>query len=415
MRYLQSAHVRYPAVRGLIALDATLDLEAIPSSLFEAYIALLSRLSNKRTPKSWDSQGAGPVMFAPSRVLADKHFNFEHSLIQAVWLLNERRTFSRRAWNTVLKALGQSRHYAKIHLTEVSRRDMDTADSPDLNWNAMLAYRLTLQILTLMTSLHVDLDTTGFIELCRCTENAGIATWTIVARDAELSASEPDKDHSTRKKPLAYKEARELLTKTKPHWRLEQYFKLLIGDPSYFSLHHEPGTPLSFSKPPTAPGLPRLLTNPVPAVMHAYIRALGWCGANDSILDTVRWMVEYEPELAASAARTRNAVNVTRRMVVAIRVFLERSWLDTSQQDSQPSAPHDALSEEEAKWNAEPQSEVVAEKALFLRRLEDPATPEQTEEARALVESVERWGGWATDEEVDFYCRGGMRRFGEVK
>jgi hypothetical protein len=81
-----------------------------------------------------------------------------------------------------------------------------------------------------------------------------------------------------------------------------------------------------------------------------------------------------------------------RRTIVAARAFLERSWLPaTSNVDC----------------------DLEDDKPEVLKRLEARASDAQIEEARALVESVEAWGGWPSDGEVGVYCREG--RFREVR
>merc|ERR1712113_1023417 len=73
--------------------------------------------------------------------------------------------------------------------------------------------------------------------------------------------------------------------------------------------------------------LPRLLTVPSAAILHAYIRSLGWRGDHQGLLLLVEWMVEHRSELAEQRARDRNGERLMRRAIIALRVFLERAWL----------------------------------------------------------------------------------------
>jgi hypothetical protein len=206
--------------------------------------------------------------------------------------------------------------------------------------------------------------------------------------------------------PTRVTEANDILAYDMPQRQVRHYFKLLVGDKTFTgSQRNLPGPQQASS-----PGLPRLLAIPSPAILHAYIRALGWCGAHDSILEALKWMVEYQEELAEAAPRARNSANVTRRAVVAARVFLERSWSQSSKPDdfALREAPvyEDALSGE-ASPRGSPIGEKSSDKPTLLRMFEARATAEQIEQARALIESVPDWGGWATEEEVEAYCRNG--------
>ncbi|KAM0717058.1 hypothetical protein Q7P37_006910 [Cladosporium fusiforme] len=418
--YLRYARTKYPSIGGMIDLDANLNLGDVPNTLFEAYIKFLARFSDSLLPREIRDRQRHPVMSVPctSRRLADENFNFNHCLIQAIWLLKERRTLHLPSWNAVLDALGRSDNYTHLYLTQnAHERFIDTAERPDSNLNAILAYQLVKQVLKVLLDLHLDLDSYGFLAICRSVENVGIASWKILRDDA--SAPYLDTPEGPAKKPIAVSEAKKLLRRDKPEWRIQQYFRLLVGGHSDLDRNRSPGSPLP-PRAATAPGLPRLLAAPSPAILHAYIRALGWHGAHDSILETVKWMAEYRKELADSADRDRNGANVNRRIMTALRVFLERSWL-VERNDS---------TQDEVKTNAQDPSEdvpisgsgnqVEAEsadsgKSVLLQRLESPAPKDVVDDVRALVESVEEWGGWASDEEVEEYIQGGIERFEKLR
>lgn len=409
--YLSNAAKEYPSIHGVLNLDSSADLDGAPDGLFEAYIKYLTRFSNNVMNRALIDRHRNPVMSVPSRRLADETFNLDHCLVQAIWLLHERKTFHLPSWNAVLDALAHSKNYSRLHLVQNSHEmPPDPAQPPDLNFNTILSYRLTQQVLKLLTNLHLDLDHYGFIALCRSTENVSLASWQILQNDANDSVS--DTAEGTPKKPIPVTEAKQLLTRDKPQWRLEQYFRRLVGEHSYIDPAHTPGSSLP-PKALTCPGIPRLLTAPSPAVMHAYIRALGWCGAYKTMLETVKWMVEYRDELADSAAQDRNGANVSRRTMAALRVFLERSWLlaeedavEEDEGDEEVQAP-DYFERVEAR-------EARDGRSLALRRLEDPAPEEFVDEVKGLVESVEEWGGWATDDEVRLYVKAGFERFKRV-
>ena len=403
VEYVGIAESQYPAIGGVHTIDAR-----FPDVLFFAYVKFLSRYSNAQSPALFGGLASRRLSLNnPSAQLADTQFNFRHNLIQATWLLNERRPFFLPIWNAVLNALAYKASYKTMHLTERFDTAMGAMSSPDLDSNAIIAYRLTQQVLRLLQDQNMVPDTYGFLAICRSTENAGIACWRILARDHDLDQTATDDPDAAENIPSkSVLDARELLAVQRPYGRLEQYFKLLVGEGSFAGLDEtthtsEADIPIP-DDTPTLPPLPRLLAVPEPAVLHAYIRALGWHGSHVRILTALKWMVKHQHELTDASDRARNGAKWMRRTIVSVRVFLERSWLPANSgwdYDASVAAPTGDA------WNERTKSEA-------LKRLEAPAYHWQIEEARTLVERVEGWGGWASEEEVDEYCRHG--RFREV-
>jgi hypothetical protein len=401
VEYVRTAASRYPPVGGVHTLDVRL-----PDVLFFAYIRFLSRYSNAHPPRFLKRRAAQALSLDnPSAHLADTQFNFQHNLIQAIWLLKERRPLFLPAWNAVLNALSHDKSYKTMHLTERHATAVNSRNTPDLDSNTIIAYRLTQQVLRLLQDQNMVPDTYGFLAICQSTENVGIACWGILAHDHKSIQTTTDGLDATKKDiSTSVLEAQELLATQRPYGRLEQYFKLLVGEGSFAGLNKATRTSDTITSTsndmPASPPLPRLLAVPDPALLHAYIRALGWHGSHVRILTMLKWMVKHQHELAETSDRARNGAKLMRRTIVAVRVFLERSWLsansifDYNLATSALEAARDDKSE-------------------LLKRLEARAYDSQVEEARALVDSVEAWGGWATDEEVEAYCRQG--RFSHVR
>jgi hypothetical protein len=397
--YLKTAISRYPAVTGLVIFDPRADLDSVPAALFHAHIKFLSRFSNADATKYF-SKRTSQALGIHSAQLVGTQFNFQHSLIQAIWLLKERRPDFLPAWNAVLDALARNESYDTMHLTESSTAS--PIQPPDLDLNTITAYRLTQQVLRLLQGQNMVPDSYGFIALCRSTENVGIACWGIYARDHESNQTA----HSTldtAKQPSAKAalEAKEFIAQERPCGRVEQYFKLLVGEESFTKSDKAASSPLEdtpdlddFSP------IPRLLAVPEPLLLHAYIRALGWHASHASIIRALKWMVRHQEELAEISDRARNGPKIMRRTIIATRVFLERSWLSANSLLDYDYAARDAFARAE-----------LEDRPEVLKRLEAPAPEVQIEEARRLVESVSVWGGWATDEEVEAYC--GHERFRE--
>lgn len=396
VRYLRYAQEQYPEFQKLVALSPAVDHDAVPKVLFEAYINLLSTSPNVISPAYGGREHRHLDLLAPSRKLADERFNIQHSLVQAVWQLKQRNTPYLPAYNSVLHALARPRSYQKMHLIEPGRTlSPSTKRKPKLALNKILAYRLASQVLKLAGRKYVDLDASGLLAICRITENVARGCWSVLIRDQASPLLPPTRQ------PLAVVEAKTILNQ-RPQHALEQRFKLLVGEHSPVDCRSE--HPLSSSSPADftdLPGLPRLLVAPEPAVLHAYIRALGWLGAHTKIRDTVRWMVEHQDELQQSADGTRNGAHVMRRALVAVRVFLERSWRARARGEA---ASAQLVAANEAAPN------LPAHKRHLLRFMA-LAPKAVVEEVAALIESVPVWGGWATDDEVRQYVYAGRLRF----
>lgn len=397
--YLQTVQSRHPSIKAMLALKAGKDLQDVPPILFSAYIDFLTRFSTVITDRF--THRYNPVeLYSQSMHLSHEHFNARHCLVQAIWLLKERKPRFLPTWNSALDALSHDKYYGKLHLAQMEHLEAINTKDPDSDHNAIIAYDMTQQVLHLLKEQHMDIDYNGFIALCRSTENVALSAWKILIRDLDSNRLRDDQDHpgtGSTPRPPAVTDAKELVRRRGADFFVEKHFKLLVGDTTHLNRMQEQSTKPALSRIPiSAPGLPRLLTAPGPAMLHAYIRALGWCAAHDKCLATTKWMVEHQIELAAAQAKTRNGVNVMRRVVVALRVFLERSWL-----------VRDAFEQEGLEHET---------KSVLLGRLEAPAEKGVVKEARSLVESVPAWGGWATDEEVRAYVRDvRFRRFlGEV-
>lgn len=83
---------------------------------------------------------------------------------------------------------------------------------------------------------------------------------------------------------------------------------------------------------------------------------------------------------------------MTRKAVIALRVFLERSWI----RDPTPALDPDDVGQFE-------HAEHPTEAARLLARARDPADADIITAVREIVEDVEEWGGWPSDEEVRSY------------
>ena len=105
-------------------------------------------------------------------------------------------------------------------------------------------------------------------------------------------------------------------------------------------------------------------------------------------------MVEYSAELEEARLKDRMGTAMMRKVVIAVRVFLERSWIYGEG--------------EVCAWDGEDGAETDngdRQGGEMLRRLKATAPEGVIEEVRRMVESAEDWGGWPDDEAVRRYIQ----------
>jgi hypothetical protein len=136
------------------------------------------------------------------------------------------------------------------------------------------------------------------------------------------------------------------------------------------------------------------VTVPNPAALHAYIRALGALGAHDHLLLLTRWMATYRAELQERQNLDRSGARMMRRAIIAIRVFLERSFLSSMKLSSSSSSPSS--------------SAAISRGEDLLRKMREPASEDVLSAVKGILNDEENsraWrGGWPTREEVWVYC-----------
>ncbi|TKA72932.1 hypothetical protein B0A55_06860 [Friedmanniomyces simplex] len=431
--HLSSRHV--PGIGALLSFDPNASTADVPDPLFIAFIQLLCRFSNVplntlpgRT-RSASFRSHKPLLLDGQRL---SPLNPHHPIVFALELLRARKLTSRQPWNAVLQALSRD-------ATLKSMRFLRATDTPSTAENevlehsrgAIVAYRLVTRTLSLLQDVHVDLDSRGFHCLCLAVENATIACWTILRSDNDISNTPPGSN------PLATTsthEANALLRSNNHVKRLKGMFNTLIGGPSDNNnnpshLSSAKDTPIP--RPPHDPRLPSPLSPPLPllhipstALLHAYVRALGWIADHAGLLALVEWMVAHRDELGAQWSRERNGGRgMLRKVFVAVRVFLERSWFGEEEvllllggkRDFEGRGGGAGIGGEgdggEGAAAAFPPPS--SRRVKNLRVLEGAASAEVVAEVQALVEGVEGWQGWPTDEEVARYCRD--RRFEQIR
>lgn len=150
-----------------------------------------------------------------------------------------------------------------------------------------------------------------------------------------------------------------------------QFDKLVLLDPkiSHLAKCASDGKDSSESRV-TVPPMPCV---PTPAVLHAFVRALGVAEDYDGLMSLLRWMGQTAPALKECSDELLGGPRMMRRTVVAIRVFLERPWGKT----------HIGAPSLESNGDGEP---------VF--------TDPNLQEAYEIIEATPLLGPWPNEEEV---------------
>lgn len=388
--YLRSGETKHPSIQHLLTYHPTSAVRSVPLPLFNAFIDFLCKCSNVSLDKVLRAheQPIGKICSPP--LLQGQKLNLKHPLVHAIELIRLRQPIARPAWNHVLKALCRrtSLHSMRfLHNTQMTSEETVPAIYEE-GRGAMLAYRLVRRVLSMMQHTSLVLDESGFYPVCLATENMSFATWRMLKEDINnLPQIAPNMPPSKTREHV--REAVDLLRSSNHPARLKGLFESLTGNVE----GNAPCVSVDDTNAQYTNFPPRLLVVPNPAILHAYIRALGWMGDHSGLLALTHWMVEYRDGLEEQRRAYRNGEMVMRRAIVALRAFLERAWLrgvscSTRQEGGEPSD----------------------RRVKILQRLERRAEEDVLLEVERLVEGVEEWYGWPDDEEVDEYCRNPSHR-----
>lgn len=141
---------------------------------------------------------------------------------------------------------------------------------------------------------------------------------------------------------------------------------------------------------------PAMLQVPSPAVLHAFVRALGIAEDYDGLLDLLRWMSRSAPALKDAADELLNGERMIRRTLIAVRVFLEGYWESGS---SRYLDHHHHIVTEHVRGRLGFEKQRSGSHAETQLEFSDP----YVQEAHDIIEQTELWGPWPTDDEVREY------------
>ncbi|KAF1352112.1 hypothetical protein BDV97DRAFT_139950 [Delphinella strobiligena] len=370
LSYLQSSSAIYPdIIPNFLYRESTPDrLSHVPNAVFAATISLLTRFPHNSLKRS----DRGESMYNYGEYNVDLH----QSLGRAIYVLdNERRPY-RPAWNALLSSFAR-RDAPTISPTWrllFMQPAADPAETARQALDKMVAYKLTKHTLTLMRDIDVTLDADGFRHVCIIAENAATVAAQIIAKHGNKASagSKVDQSSPDQQDESLHGHAIEI---RKESQYLRYQFRELVSVSSDRSLD---------------PALPTLLVTPSLAILHAYIRALGSLRDFEGLRETVHWMREYWAELSARKDEDRRGVATLRKCIVALRVFLDGHW-ENNIRDEQL----------ENRYEQEPESIQAQSYGTYENGI--GASGDCLDDVQDIVESMEDWGSWASDEEVVAY------------
>ncbi|RAL01689.1 uncharacterized protein BO80DRAFT_405480 [Aspergillus ibericus CBS 121593] len=303
-------------------------------------------------------------------------------LAHAIHLLQLRQSRSPQTWIQVMSALARDR-------VGYSSHRMGRHARLALSW-----YEL-LELASWMDRRQIELSLEGFQILCSSFSRVvvagvkhpdsvedGLAIVSDVARRGRLISF---KDTSTRFEDMVQSGLSILKTR---------FDELVFLDPKTSSFFERSRTSIQDATGSQVT-VPSLFHVPSPAVLHAFVRALGFAEDTDGLLSLLRWMRQYELTLKEKYDENLNGERMMRQIIVAVRMFFEGYW-----GRSPPASPgwepgmeptHDLHENGEA--------EGLDEGSTF--------SDASLQEAYDIITTSQVWGSWPSDEEVlDYIAHG---------
>ena len=164
--------------------------------------------------------------------------------------------------------------------------------------------------------------------------------------------------------------------------------------------------------------LPQVLNMPPAASLHALIRVLGLSHDYKGLLQLTRWIAQHGPELHLACAEQGQDYRMLRRMLVAVRAFLFKACEDEVVQVESCGLSHDEQYGHESRLtnsgpheaffttNTSATEDQLKERGAVsgLKR----GSEKPTQQAIDAINSIDfEWGGWPTDDELEYYLQRG--------
>ena len=387
-------------------------LEDLPDYLFSSFIRFLCKFADfDRSDLAHGARAVDifPILMSdppdsPSTTTTllphNEEFGLEgegrhpKTLSHAINLVRARRSRTSQPWDFVLSALGKTR------VTDPSRKISRTTQVV-LGWYEML------ETLRWRKQCNVEPSLQGLRALC--------ASFSQVVA-AGVRSPDAVEDGLEVVRQAAWRQGTELahLHFLSPGFSnlvqhglgilKSQFDHLVLLDPTTSSLFERGASSLENATEAQVK-LPPLFQVPPPAILHAFVRALGLAEDVDGLLSLLRWISQHAQTLQAASEEHLNGERMMRRTLVATRMFLEGywgrggwesyRWYDTLEQDEYE---HEHEHEHEHSGDFPEAFEESPDEGLVFA---DP----NLQEAYDIVVATPVLGPWPTAEEVREYVQ----------
>jgi hypothetical protein len=415
---LRDHETTFPAIAPLLQMEYTeKSVRSIPRSLYHAIMTLFTRFAFVGSVRT--HYGHAEMQLTVKELgnkMQNVKLDVDVGIVRALDMLRIRAEPHRPFWNTVFAGLTREAHFvlfAQIIVNEHAEKlkALGAGDSSPESLEmkrcdgALNAYWLVRQLRVMQNRHHMDVDSQGFFSQCLATEHMVTALWkTLLAFTAlDCPESELTGIWATRMRHLRYTARNVFREGPSPNkWDAfvlkKTFWALVDGANADGTQKNHTEEPLP-SREDTLM-LPRLLTVPSPALLHTYIRSLGWLADYRGILELVQWMRKYRLELASRKKQDRAGDDAMRKAIVALRVFLERSWLSDD-----PSKTWEVVGRRDGEDPEDAPVRVRGNRPMkILASFSQPASAELIASVRDIVVEVEEWEGWPDDTEVRKYA-----------
>ena len=283
-------------------------------------------------------------------------FHHPMTLHHAIQLVKLRDSSHPWSWNQLLSALAKDRFKAPY-------RNMSRGSQRIIAWNEML------EVTRWMEERQVELGMQGFHVLCAIFSRAVIVKvrYPSAAAEAFTLLNESRRVGNLPHLDTIYHGSSDIIP-AGLHFLKNHFERLILPDPQA-SYKVEGTVPSAEDSPDPQVAVPSMLQVPSPAVLHAYVRALGLAEDYDGLLNLLRWMSESAVTLKEASDEYLNGERMMRRTLTAARVFIEGPPWGKGSLDSNNS-----------------------EEQVF----SDP----MVKEAYDIVAATPLWGSWPSDDEV---------------
>ncbi|KAK2802774.1 hypothetical protein FQN51_004302 [Onygenales sp. PD_10] len=387
-------------------------LDGIPQDIFAAFIFHLCKFGTLNEPSTSSKplllQQLFPILFAEKvpdkqqipagHFPMDTVFHQSRALRQAVQLMKSRMIRYPPAWHHLMSGLS-------------SNRDAYVNGVPTA-MEAVIAWWEVGEIVYIMRGADIPLETKGFAICCSAFARLILAAQRDmlgVRKGLETIQIYRKGDSGSLSSPRAFSNFHQVVKRGIK--LLKRLFKRVVGmdEKQPTPLSRPGGSPKSSTVNSVPITLPNVVDIPSPDQLHAFVRALGLAQDFNGLVDLLQWISENEAGIESIARERVGGHRMMRRVVVAIRVFLEIGL------ESSPSLSEAPLFGTDVSSTPEPFAPEMEESDQGnwdgFGDGESPTEPADPlyQEAKRIINDTELLSPWPTDQEIREYVDAGPK------